>query len=74
MPSDHIPNPDEAPATSVVHLRLPNDLLARIDRERDAMRVSAPGVTIDRVDTIRSLIIRALDAKSESGDPNARYR
>lgn len=76
MPSDHIPNPsaDEAPATSVVHLRLPADLLSQVDRHRDAMRAAMPGVTIDRVDAIRSLLIRGLKDPSTSVDPNAEWR
>ena len=47
--------------TTQVAFRLPADLLKRIDRHAERMRVAQPGVNVTRTDVVRMLLTRALD-------------
>lgn len=43
--------------------RLPESLIARIDRHVERLRRAAPGVEIGRADVVRFLLVQALDAE-----------
>lgn len=53
--------PDGAvPTTS---LRIPPDLLAEVDAERERIEAERPGMTVTRADAIRVLLVEALTAR-----------
>lgn len=48
------------PTTS---LRIPLELLAEVDAERDRIEAERPGMTVTRADAIRVLLVEALAAR-----------
>ena len=46
-------------------LRLPEDLLARIDAHRDRVNEDHPGYQLNRTDVIRALLLAALSKEEE---------
>ena len=56
-------------STTQTAYRLPDELIARIDRHVERMRAAAPGCRVARSDAVRSLLIAALDvAEAAAGD------
>lgn len=49
----------------VVPFRLPRDLVRRLDRLRDRMEKSQPGIT--RADVVRVLLVRGLEEEERHG-------
>jgi predicted transcriptional regulator len=54
--------PRLAEETAVVSIRLPIDLVRRLDRYADELRAVTPGVNITRTDAARAILTRALTA------------
>lgn len=52
--------PRLADETAVVSIRLPIDLVRRLDRYADELRAVTPGVNITRTDAARAILTRAL--------------
>jgi len=50
-----------------VAFRLPDDLVARVDRHVERMSEQMPGVRLTRADAIRALLTGALDAVEHTG-------
>ena len=47
--------------TTQVAFRLPDSLIARLDRHTERMTKEHPGLDFSRADAVRSLLTRALD-------------
>jgi len=60
--------PDVAVKTTPIALRLPNELLARIDARREQLRKMG-GIEPNRTDMIKFLIERGLEAVEPEGAP-----
>ena len=54
--------PRLAEETAVVSIRLPIDLVRRLDRYADELRAVTPGVNVTRTDAARAILTRALNA------------
>ncbi|MBI5493757.1 MAG: hypothetical protein HY904_01955 [Deltaproteobacteria bacterium] len=59
-------------ATQQVGIRLPEELVARLDQHVERMRAAQPGLEVTRADAVRVLLTKALDA--EGGKPAARTK
>jgi hypothetical protein len=53
--------------TTQVAFRLPDPLLARLDRHVERMNADNPGLEFSRADAVRSLLTRSLDAIEGTG-------
>jgi hypothetical protein len=58
--------PRLAEETAVVSIRLPIDLVRRLDRYVDELRAVTPGVNVTRTDAARAILTRALAASKPS--------
>ncbi|HEX8108006.1 MAG TPA: hypothetical protein VF516_09780, partial [Kofleriaceae bacterium] len=58
--------------TPQVAFRLPDSLIARLDRHVDRMTTEHPGLDFTRADAVRSLLTRALDQIEGSSAPTKR--
>jgi hypothetical protein len=58
--------------TTQVAFRLPNSLIARLDRHVERMSKEHPGLDFSRADAVRSLLTRALDEIEGSSAPPKR--
>lgn len=68
MASDHVPHPPSPDERNreVMYIRLPLELLERVEAHRAALQRSAPsGVEVSRAAAIRNLLELALDAGKE---------
>lgn len=68
MPSDHLPHPgderdDARGADLITYVRLPRELVDRIDAHADELSKRASGVPVTRSKTIAVLLAAALDAE-----------
>lgn len=54
------------PISTPVMIRMPNELLARVDEHIKRMQAATPGVIVSRGDAIRSLIITSLDLTAKT--------
>lgn len=65
MPSDHVPHPSpDNRSTEVIYIRLPLELLERVDAHLASMRAAVPaGVEITRPAAIRNLLELALTSE-----------
>lgn len=54
--------------TQPVALRIPADLLERVDRHQERLRASVEGLRVTRSDAVRALLAAGLDA-AENGGP-----
>lgn len=60
--------------TTQVAFRLPDSLIARLDRHVERMSKEHPGLDFTRADAVRSLLTRALDHIEGSNAPTKRGR
>ena len=60
--------------TTQVAFRLPDSLLARLDRHVERMTKEHPGLDFSRADAVRSLLTRALDQIEGPSAPTKRGR
>jgi Arc/MetJ-type ribon-helix-helix transcriptional regulator len=58
--------------TTQVAFRLPDSLIARLDRHVERVSKEHPGLDFSRTDAVRSLLTRALDQSEGSSDPTKR--
>jgi len=58
--------------TTQVAFRLPDSLIARLDRHVERMSKEHPGLDFSRADAVRSLLTRALDQIEGAGAPAKR--
>jgi hypothetical protein len=58
--------------TTQVAFRLPDSLIARLDRHVERMSQENPGLDFTRVDAVRSLLTRALDQIEGASGPTKR--
>jgi metal-responsive CopG/Arc/MetJ family transcriptional regulator len=54
-----------------IGLRIPTDLLERVDAELETMRQAHPGLRLTRSDIVRQLLLEALDQRSHVGGESA---
>jgi hypothetical protein len=68
MPNDHVPHPSPDDRNrEVMYIRLPLELLERVEAHRAAMQASAPhGVDVSRAAAVRNLLELALDTKGRA--------
>lgn len=59
------------PKTVSVSVRLPVDLLERLDAHHARLAAALPGLGISRADTVRVLLTKALD-EAEGGETKAK--
>lgn len=64
-----MPREPSEPKTLQVAFRLPEDLIARVDRHVLRMNGDNPGLKFSRADAVRSLLTRALDQIDGSKRP-----
>ena len=68
MPSDHVPHPSPPDDRNreVMYIRLPAELLERVEAHRAELQAAAPnGVDVSRAAAIRNLLELALEKSAE---------
>jgi hypothetical protein len=63
MKDDDVPDKQR---TVQVAIRVPEDLLERIDEYAQRISEATPGLTLTRADAVRMLMTKALDAEDEA--------
>lgn len=61
--------PRIAEETAVVSIRLPLDLVRRLDAYADELRLITPGVNVTRTDAARAILTRALGGSKPQRTP-----
>lgn len=59
---------NEPTANPILSVRLPADLIARVDEYAAQEQASAPGRKCSRTDAVRMLLLRGLDAPGKCND------
>ncbi len=54
-------------AQTQVPVRLPDDILKRLDKHIERMQAAEPGLTFTRADAVRTLVVRGLEVVEKNG-------
>lgn len=54
-------------AQTQVPVRLPDDILKRLDKHVERMQVAEPGLKFTRADAVRTLVVRGLEVVEKNG-------